>query len=164
MRVTSCGFESHRRQARTSIDPVVKKQVDGATAYFTIQWSRLTKADKYTIIRSVPAEAGIFELYYMDAKKKLNLLRVSRVWYGGLRSRLRRLTDPAIEEDPIKRKILEELDCYYRYSIIRSRDDMQDILYFFASRHKPGDDSVPHSGRYEEIYVQEKSPDKIVTI
>ena len=100
----------------------------------------------------------------MDEKKKLNLIRVSRVWYGGLRSRLRRLTDPELEEDPRRRELLEKYDCYYRYSVIHSMDDMQDILYFFASRYTPGKGKMQHSGRYAEIYLREESPDKIVTI
>ncbi len=46
--------------------PVVKKEVRGRNVYFTVNWSRLKKGDKYEIVRSVPSDAGIFELYYMD--------------------------------------------------------------------------------------------------
>jgi hypothetical protein len=158
------GIRRRRQESTIETEAVVKKLVDRDIAYYTIYWSRLTKADKYTIINSVPSVAGIFEMYYMDEKKKLNLKRVSRVWYGGLRSRLRRLTDPELEEEPKRREILEKYDCYYRYSVIYSMDDMQDILFFFASRYTPGEEKVPHSGRYAEIYLREESPDKIVTI
>ena len=106
----------------------------------------------------------MFELYYMDSRKKLNFLTVGRVWYGGLRSRLRRITDPELETDERKREILASHDCYYRYTVIRSFDDMKDILFFFAGRYKPGETTIEHSGRYENIYLQERSPDKIVTI
>ncbi len=153
-----------KQEALIAADPIVTKLIDNDIAYYTLRWSRITKADKFTIINSVPAQAGIFELYYMDDHKKLNLIRVSRVWYGGLRSRLRRLTDPELEEDAERRALLERYDCYYRYSVIGSRDDMQDILFFFAGRYMPGDTTVPHSGRYAEIYLREESPDKIVTI
>ena len=144
-------------------EPVVTKLEDENATYFTIHWSHLVKADKYSIINSVPAEAGFYELYYMDEKQKLNLMSVSRVWHGGLRSRLRAATDSEIVIDPKKKSILENFDCYYRYSIIRSIDDMQDILYFFASRYMPDNTSIEHSGRYDEIFVKEWSPDKIVT-
>ena len=145
------------------LDPTVKKKVDGTSAYYTIQWSPLEKVDKYTIITSVPSEAGIFELYYLDDKKKLNLMRMSRVWYGGLRSRLREITDPTLVEDENWKNILETKECYYRYSVMQSRDDMQDIVFFFAGRYAPKDTSIEHSGRYEDIYLQELSPNKIVT-
>ena len=144
--------------------PVVTKKTRDGVAYFTLQWSGLQKSDKYTIINSVPAEAGIFELYYKDERKKLVLMRVARVWYGGLRSRLRRVTDPELEQDERHVAILMKHEIFYRYSVIRSFDDMKDILYFFASRYTPGNDTIEHSGRYLEIFLEEKSPDKIVTV
>ena len=146
------------------MEPRIQKKVDEGNAYYTVYWSKLEKADKYRIISAVPAEAGIYELYYMDNHKQLNLMRMSRVWYGGLRSRLRRNTDiELLEDSPLKEK-LSEYDCYYRYTIIRSFGDMQDILFFFAGRLKPGDTTVPDSGRYIDIYVEEWSPDKVVTV
>lgn len=153
-----------RAEASENSPPVVTKKTKDGVAYFTLQWSGLQKSDKYTIINSVPSEAGIFELYYMDERKKLVLMRVSRVWYGGLRSRLRSVTDPELEQDERHVAILVKYDIFYRYSVIRSFDDMKDILYFFASRYTPGSDTIDHSGRYVEIYLEEKSPDKIVTI
>ena len=81
-------------QESPAAPPAVTKQIKGNVAFFTLRWSPLQKVDKYVIINSVPAEAGIFELYYLDDKKKLVMMRVSRVWYGGLRSKLRSVTDP----------------------------------------------------------------------
>jgi hypothetical protein len=112
----------------------------------------------------VPAQAGIYELYYMDDKKKLVLMRISRVWYGGLRSRLRHVTDPELDDDPRKNEILTTHTCYYRYSVVQSFGDLQDILFFFAARYRPRETKMSHSGRYEDIYLEELSPDKIVTI
>jgi hypothetical protein len=48
--------------------PIVQKRVRGRDAYFTVSWSRLRKSEKYEIVRSVPSDAGIYELYYMDMK------------------------------------------------------------------------------------------------
>ena len=143
--------------------PMVTKQVRNGIAYFTLHWSPLQKVEKYTIINSVPAEAGIFELYYLDDAKKLVLMRVSRVWYGGLRSSLRSIVDPDVEKDHAYRKILNERVCYFRYTVIRSADDMDDVLYFFAGRYAPRQSEVTHSGRYGEIYLEEKSPNRITT-
>lgn len=145
--------------------PVVKKLVDEAgSVYFTIYWSHLKKSDKYAIITSVPSEAGIYELYTMDAKGKLNLLFLGKSWYGGLRNELRVHTDPELETDAARRSALERYDCYYRYSLLGNADDMTDIVYFFARTYFPGNPAYKPSGKYDNIFVKEISSDKIVTI
>ncbi len=142
----------------------VKKLTDGRDVYFTVYWSRLTLADKYEIIKKVPSMSGIFELYYEDRKGKLNLLRVQKAWYGGLRHTIRAKIDPELEEDEEKREILEDYKCYFRFSILESFKDLTDLLYFFAATYFPHNIDVPHSGRYERIFVREISEDKLVTI
>jgi hypothetical protein len=145
--------------------PVVKKMVDRKEdVYFTIFWSRLKKGDKYGIIKAVPSQAGIFELYSMDKKGKLNLFYFGKSWYGGLRNELRVRIDPELETDAKRRAVLDKFDCYFRYSLIESADDMSDILYFFAQTYFPGSPTYKPSGRYKEIFVKEVAPDKIVTI
>lgn len=145
--------------------PVVKKIVDKkGSAYYTIYWSHLRKSDKYEIIGSVPSDAGIYELYSMDEKGKLNLYFMGKSWYGGLRHELRVHTDPELEQDAERRKRLEKYDVYYRYSLAGNNEDMADILFFFAETYFPGSDTYKASGRYETIYVKEISSDKIVTI
>ncbi len=132
--------------------------------YFTIHWSRLKKSDKYDIVRSVPSEAGIYELYYMDDHGKLCLLHVGKSWYGGLRNEIRIRTDEELEDDARRRSILTEHDSYYRWSLISNSDDMADILYFFGQTYLPGTMAAHGSGRYERIFVNEVDADKIVTI
>jgi hypothetical protein len=144
--------------------PIVKKLVKKKNAYFTVSWSRLKKSDKYDIIKSVPSEAGIYELYYMDEKEKLCLFYLGKSWYGGLRNELREKTDVELEKDPARRAILDERTCWYRWSLISSSDDMADLLFFFAQTYLPGNETVHHSGRYDHIYVKEIDADKIVTI
>jgi hypothetical protein len=146
------------------MESIVIKKVKEGSVYFTIQWSRLRKADKYEIIRIVPSVPGIYELYYEDKKKKLNLFFFARAWYGGLRNALREQTDPEMEKDVQRKKILDTYDCYYRYSQLYSFGDMSDILYFFECTYSPHNIQKAHSGRYENIFVEEKSEDKIVTI
>lgn len=148
------------RQARgTTI-----KSVEEEDAYYTIYWSRLAKADRHRIAGSVPAIAGIYEIYYMDRAKKLNHFAVAKTWYGGLRHAIRTKTDPELEEDPGRRRILDEEDCYYRWSAVSSNPDMDDLLFFFEQTHFPGRHKQRHSGRYLRIHVCELSDDKIVTI
>jgi hypothetical protein len=144
--------------------PIVQKSVRAGSVYFTVSWSRLRKCDKYEIIRSVPSEAGIFEMYYKDDKGKLCLFHVGKSWYGGLRNELRMRSDAEMEKDAARKAILEDRDCWYRWSLLSSSDDMADILFFFAQTHLPGTRTVHHSGRYARIFVNEEDADKIVTI
>jgi hypothetical protein len=142
----------------------ITKLVEVADAYYTVFWSRLQKADRYEIITKVPSVAGIFELYFQDKHKQLNLFHIAKAWYGGLRTALRKATDPELEEDKTKKDILENHDTYYRYTVIPSYADMSDILYFFAATYRPHTHRVVASGRYENIFVNEVSEDKIVTV
>lgn len=146
------------------MEPKVTKLVEAPDVFYTVVWSRLQKADRYEIITRVPSVSGIFELYYQDEHKQLNLFHIAKAWYGGLRARLRKETDPELEEDKVKKQILEKNDCYYRYTVIPSYADMSDILYFFAATYRPHMHKVVASGRYENIYVNEVSEDKIVTV
>jgi predicted metal-binding transcription factor (methanogenesis marker protein 9) len=93
--------------------PVVLKRIRGKDAYFTVSWSRLRKSEKYEIVRSVPSEAGIYELYYMDFKQKLCLFHVGKSWYGGLRNEIRLRTDAELENDSARKALLEKYDCWY---------------------------------------------------
>ncbi len=144
--------------------PIVRKEVRERSAYYTVSWSRLRKCDKYEIVKAVPSEAGIFELYYQDDKGKLCLFHVGKSWYGGLRNEIRIRVDAEMEKDAARREILEDRDCWYRWSLLSSSDDMADILFFFAQTYLPGTTAVHASGRYEHIYVNEIDADKIVTI
>ena len=146
------------------MEPKIVKEIEEDSVYFIIYWSRLTKADKYDIIRNVPSVPGIFELYYMDEKKKLNLFFLSRAYYGGLRNTIRERTDPELEDDVNRRRVLNKYDCYYRYTVTQSHMDMTDILFFFKRTYNPNDTKVQDSGRFEQIFVEERSDDKIVTI
>ncbi|UCF96536.1 MAG: hypothetical protein JSV89_15340 [Spirochaetaceae bacterium] len=142
----------------------ITKLVEISDVYYTVFWSRLQKADRYEIITKVPSVAGIFELYFQDKHKQLNLFHIAKAWYGGLRTALRKATDPELEEDKTKKDILENYDTYYRYTVIPSYADMSDILYFFAATYRPHTHQVVASGRYENIFVNEVSEDKIVTV
>ena len=148
----------------TLMEAEVKKRTDKDIVYYTIYWSRLKKSDKYDIISSVPSMAGIFELYYLDWKKKLNLFFVSRAWYGGLRNRIRKAADSEMESDPDRKHILETFSIYYRYIVVNSYHDMLDILYFFSATYFPHKNLMESSGRYASIFLKEISKEKITTV
>ncbi|MFO7850441.1 MAG: hypothetical protein R6V67_10810 [Spirochaetia bacterium] len=151
--------EKLRRKA-----PHIEKSEEEGSVYFTVFWSPLAKAEKFDIITKVPEMAGILELYYMDEHHRLFPMYTQRVWYGGLRSRLRRITDPELVLDQSHKNTLEKYSCYYRYTLTESMGDMLDLLYFFSLSYLPGSPPPEPSGRYENIFVEEVAPDKITDV
>ena len=93
---------------------ILKKEDAGHDVYYTLTWTALTCADKYKVTTAVPAVAGMYELYYMDTHKRLNLLTITHAWYGGLRSNLRQAIDPFHTHDLSLRTLLEQAPLYYR--------------------------------------------------
>jgi len=152
------------REKIRNVEPHLEKRTDRGDVFYTLFWSALRKAEKFDIVRHVPALAGVYELYYMDRHDRLHLMCISRVWYGGLRSRLRHDTDPELVLDRKYKQILEKYDVYYRYTLTESMDDMLDILHFFAESYLPSQPSPDDSRRYRSIYLEEIAPDKMVTI
>jgi len=133
--------------------------------YYNVNWSPLAIADRHEIITKVPSVAGIFEIYWMDESKKLRMFVVGQTNYGGLRSEIRRITDPelCVNDDKAK-KILEEKEIWYRYAPTDSAKIMSDVIWFFMSTYFPEKTSVKHSGRYENIFVKESAPDKLIWV
>lgn len=140
------------------------KRIKDSDAYYEIYWSALKKAEKYDINATVPAESGIFQLYYMDDNKRLNLMYISRIWFGGLRSTIRKMTDSVLESDPKWKSILTKYDCYYRYCLSNSSKDMEDVLFYFSEVLFPGKNRCVDSNRFNDIYLIEESPEKFNTV
>jgi len=133
--------------------------------YYFVQWSSLSKADRYEIIKKVPAVAGVFELYWMDEFKHLRLFFVGKTDYGGLRSEIRRITDPELcHNNPNAKKILEEKEVWYRYATTDSSNIMADVLWYFMQEYFPDNTTTDHSGRFENIFLKESAPDKLIWV
>jgi hypothetical protein len=133
--------------------------------YYFVQWSSLSKADKYDIIKKVPSVAGVFELYWMDDTKHLRLFVVGKTDYGGLRSEIRRITDPELCSNNEKmKKLLEEKEIWYRYAPTDSSNIMADVLWYFMQEYFPENTSYEHSGRYENIFLRESAPEKLIWV
>jgi len=134
-------------------------------AYYSVEWSPLSKADRYEIISKVPALAGVYEIYWMDENNHLRLFLVGKTDYGGLRSEIRRLTDPELCKDNEKtRKILEEKEIWYRYTLTDSSNVMADIVWFFMQNYFPEITTFKHSDRYNNIFLKESAPDKLIWV
>ena len=135
--------------------------------YYYVHWSPLAKAERYSIISKVPAVAGIYEIYWMDENNHLRLLYVEKTSYGGLRSELRRVTDPelCVNDDKTK-KILEEKEIWYRYVTTDSANIMDDVMWFYMQTYFPDNTAIKHSGRYKEdkIFLKESAPDKLMWV
>ncbi|MFP4378564.1 MAG: hypothetical protein ACLFP4_16090 [Spirochaetales bacterium] len=127
-----------------------------ANAYFTVWWSPLFRLVKDTIIRRIPSEAGIFEIYRDEGEREPTLIGRARAYYGGLRNTLRGMIDESMPY-PLNGELLDlSRKHYVRYALLGSYDDMDDVLFFFANRGVI-DNEADDSGRYAMIYVKEGS-------
>jgi hypothetical protein len=146
------------------MDFEISVQVKGDDAYYCVQWSPLTLAERWTINSKVPAVAGIYELYWMDDHNHLRMLMVGNTHYGGLRSEIRRLTDPELTHDSRTRETLENEEIWFRYSLSNSVGTLSDLVWFFRKTYFPENPGVEHSGRFKRIYLKESSPDKLIWV
>jgi len=142
----------------------LKKRGENQDIYYYVNWSPLSKADRWEINAKVPSVAGIFEIYWMDDTKHLRLYNVGQTHYGGLRSELRRLTDPELTDDREVRKLLEDKEIWFRYAPTHSIGDMADVVWFFMNTYFPEKTIVEHSGRYRNIFIKESEPDKLIWV
>jgi len=139
-------------------------QEKGENAYYLIQWSPLAIAERWTINASVPAVAGVYEIYWMDDHNHLRMLAVGDTHYGGLRSEIRRLTDPELTLDQKVRKTLEDEEIWFRYTPSHSPENMLDVVWFFRKTYFPENPGVEHSGRFKNIFMSESAPDKLIWV
>ena len=142
---------------------ITAQEKDG-NVYYSVYWSPLTLAERWTISSIVPAIAGIYEIYWMDDHKHLRMLTVGCTHYGGLRSELRRLTDSELAMDAETRQILEDKEIWYRYAPTNSKKAMADIVWFFRITYFPENPGTEPSGLYKKIFLRESEPDKLIWV
>jgi hypothetical protein len=100
----------------------------------------------------------------MDERRHLRMLSVGDTRYGGLRTELRRLTDPELTARGPVRRILEDNEIWFRYAPTDSSPVMSDVVWFFRKTYFPENAGVSHSGRYHKIFLQESQPDKLLWV
>ncbi|MDR2143365.1 MAG: hypothetical protein LBP29_03240 [Treponema sp.] len=142
----------------------IKAKEKGKDIHYFIKWSPLALAERWTINAKVPSVAGIYEIYWMDDHEHLRMLTVGRTHYGGLRTEIRRLTDPELTDDASAKKILEDEEIWFRFAPCNSALMMADILWFFRKTYFPEKPGVQHSGRFERIFMNESAPDKLIWV
>ena len=138
-------------------------QIKGDAVYYSIEWSPLALAERWEINAKVPAVGGIYEIYWMDESKHLRMLEVGDTNYGGLRSEIRRLTDPELALDSRVRQILEDKEIWYRFAPSNSASTMADIVWFFRKTYFP-EMELEYSGKYEKIFIKESEPNKLIWV
>ena len=146
------------------MDYGITAQEKGEVVYYYVQWSPLNLAERWTINAKVPAVAGVYEVYWMDDHNHLRLLAVGNTHFGGLRSEIRRLTDPELSLDSKTRETLENEEIWFRYAPSHSPDVMSDVVWFFRQTYFPENPGVKHSGRFKKIYLKESTPDKLIWV
>jgi len=143
----------------------VTRRIKDTSVYYTIRWTDFLHLEKHRVNTSIPSEAGMFELYYLDHANTLHLIDRRGVYYGGLRHILREIADPDARNAVVFFGRSEPHDrLYVRYSLIRSQSDMDDILYFFSAGSMPNPDPHQDSGRFAHIYVKEITPRSLYTL
>ncbi len=139
----------------------MKKNITGNNVYYSISWSKIFEYEKYSATRIVPELSGIVRLMHKKNNRYVNLLFYA-CWRDGCREGLKKLMDDLIEKhNDIREKLIEE-DLYYCYTIIDTNPrDMQDIMYWLISEHKPVLNNAANfedSRRYRDISIKEENP------
>jgi hypothetical protein len=142
----------------------IKALEKGDIVHYFINWSPLEIAERWTINAKVPAVAGVYEIYRMDDHKHLRMLAVGKTHYGGLRSELRRLTDPELVTDANLKITLSNDEIWYRYFPSNSIDNMTDAVWYFRATYFPENPGVEHSGRFKKMYMNESAPNKLIWV
>ncbi|MDR2047864.1 MAG: hypothetical protein LBP69_00265 [Treponema sp.] len=142
----------------------IQAKEKGKDVHYFIKWSPLAIADRWTINAKVPSVAGIYEIYWMDDHEHLRMLTVGRTHYGGLRTEIRRLTDPELTKDVSAKTTLEDEEIWFRFAPCNSAMMMADVLWFFRKTYFPENPGVEHSGRFERIFMNESAPNKLIWV
>lgn len=114
--------------------------------FFSVKWSPFILLDKRKIRTMIPAEAGIFQIFF---NKNNSLIPVSchQAYYGGLRGIFLEILDEDCQVSfPGKEKIRKE-ETYIRYSLSTSKNDLRDVLHYYTGSE--------NSGRFVEIMIEE---------
>jgi hypothetical protein len=142
----------------------ITAQAKEDNVYYNVQWSALSLAERWTINAKVPSVAGVYEIYWKDEYNHLRMMTVGKTLYGGLRTEIRRLTDPELVTNPKARQILENEEIWFRYVPSNSVNNMTDVVWFFRATYFPENPGVEHSGRYKKIFLKESAPDKLIWV
>jgi len=126
----------------------IHHEIRGDEVNFTISWSPWGSMDRWVINRIVPSEAGLFQLWAMEGRG-LVLIATEQTYYGGLRNTLREIIDEMAPSGKRFRSLINERECWFRFSISPVREHLQNLKKWFEE----GDGAT--DGENREIFVHE---------
>ncbi len=126
----------------------IHREIRGEEVNYTLKWSPWGSMDRWVINRLVPSVAGLFQLWVMEGRG-LVLITTEPAYYGGLRNSLREIIDDLAPSGERLRKLINERECWFRFSLSPIREQLQDLKAWFNL----GDDAVDEENR--EILVHE---------
>lgn len=104
------------------------KQFRDLTRYI-LPWSPYYKMDRFVINNHIPAEGGIYQVFYKHLNH-LEELVTAQAYYGGLRGTLREMMDPLSPRTfPHKDRIIEG-PCFCRFVISPSKEIQDRVLEY----------------------------------
>lgn len=107
--------------------------------HFTIRWSPWGLMDKWVIIRRVPSEAGLFQIW---VKKQSGLVLAASEWayFGGLRNTLREIIDEMAPSGERLRAIIRNENAWFRFSTSSSKEHLILLQHCFKDKDNAFDD------------------------
>lgn len=133
----------------------VSKEVRKGEVFYEVPWTPLREADRHDIAHRVPSLAGVYEIFWEDEKKRLHLFSLEPAWYGGLRAKLSEKIDVDFESNPGRKAIIADKKLFYRFVFVESWDDVKDLMCGLLQIYQPQLGTLPSSGRYKRIHIQE---------
>ncbi len=135
------------------------KEVNLQDVYYLVRWSHYIKYDKYDILKRIPEMPGLFLLLYNEKHTKLKPFYLGNSWMGSLRHDIKFFKDEPEKIDSRITQILEDEKCFYKYVIIQSHADLEDIYSYYKYRYRNimfVDKNInKDSGRYTNVFVKE---------
>jgi hypothetical protein len=126
----------------------IRRAIQDDVLNYTVKWSPWGSMDRWIINRIVPSEAGLFQLWALDGRG-LVLLTTEPTYYGGLRNSLREAIDDLAPSCNRLRKIINDRECWFRFSISSVREYLENLKTWYSQKDGAFDDDN------REIFVNE---------
>ena len=126
----------------------IRRTIQDDVLNYTVKWSPWGSMDRWIINRIVPSEAGLFQLWALDGRG-LVLLTTEPTYFGGLRNSLREVIDDLAPSGNRLRKIINDRECWFRFSISPIREYLENLKAWYSQKDGAVDDED------REIFVNE---------
>lgn len=107
--------------------------------YYDMHWSPYFRLEKHNVIRKIPSEGGIYQIFKPDVRRNLDLKVTAIAYYGGLRNTLRELLDPISPTQYPYKKMVADESCYVRFLVSSSMNDLEAVSKFYNRKEDEKD-------------------------